>query len=101
MTRRLDAIVTGPADRFYPSAEVKKAIRFPYGPASPAARPLCADHSVQDHRRESSKMRRWAKRLGFGAGILLICAAGLGFLVLRASMPQTTGKLTLPGLANA
>jgi penicillin amidase len=43
-------------------------------------------------------MRRWAKRLGYGAAILLICAAGSGFLVLRASMPQTTGNLVLPGL---
>jgi penicillin G amidase len=43
-------------------------------------------------------MRRWTKRLGFGAGILLMCAAGLGFLILRASLPQTTGNLALPGL---
>jgi penicillin G amidase len=43
-------------------------------------------------------MRRWTKRLGFGAGILLMCAAGLGLLILRASLPQTTGNLALPGL---
>ena len=47
-------------------------------------------------------MRRWTKRLGFGAGLLLIFAAGIGFLIgflmLRASLPQTTGSLALPGL---
>ena len=43
-------------------------------------------------------MRRWTKRLGFGAGLLLIFAAGIGFLMLRASLPQTTGSLALPGL---
>lgn len=43
-------------------------------------------------------MRRWTKRLGFGAGILLISAVAFGFLMLRASLPQTTGDLALPGL---
>jgi penicillin G amidase len=43
-------------------------------------------------------MRRWTKRLGFRAGLLLIFAVGIGFLMLRASLPQTTGSLALPGL---
>jgi penicillin G amidase len=43
-------------------------------------------------------MKRWTKRLGLGTGILLIFVAGLGFLMLRASLPQTTGNLVLPGL---
>ncbi len=43
-------------------------------------------------------MKRWTKRLGLGAGILLIFVAGLGFLMLWASLPQTTGDLVLPGL---
>src|ERR1700724_2681931 len=43
-------------------------------------------------------MSRWAKRLGGGAGLLLVCAAAIGLLELRASLPQTTGKLALPGL---
>jgi penicillin G amidase len=43
-------------------------------------------------------MRRWTKRLGFGAGLLLILAVGIGFLILRVSLPQTTGSLALPGL---
>jgi penicillin amidase len=43
-------------------------------------------------------MRRWTKRFGVGAVILLICAIGAGFLMLRMSLPQTTGNLTLPGL---
>src|SRR3981081_2120471 len=43
-------------------------------------------------------MSRWAKRFGVGAGLLLVCAAAIGLLQLRASLPQTTGKLALPGL---
>jgi penicillin amidase len=43
-------------------------------------------------------MSRWAKRFGVGAGLLLVCAAAIGLLELRASLPQTTGKLALPGL---
>src|SRR5258708_4312548 len=43
-------------------------------------------------------MRRWMKWLGVGAGILLGCTTGLGFLMLRASLSQTTGNLVLPGL---
>jgi penicillin G amidase len=43
-------------------------------------------------------MKRWTKRLGLGAGILLVSAAGLSFLMLWASLPQTTGNLALPGL---
>ena len=43
-------------------------------------------------------MKRWTKRLGLGAGILLLSAAGSVFLMLWASLPQTTGNLVLPGL---
>jgi len=46
-------------------------------------------------------MRQWTKRLGFGAGILLVCAAGFGVLMLQASLPQTTGNLVLPGLESS
>jgi penicillin G amidase len=46
-------------------------------------------------------MKRWAKWLGSGAAILLISAAGMVFLMLRASLPQTTGTLALPGLAHS
>ncbi len=43
-------------------------------------------------------MARWAKRLGFGASVVLICAAAICLLLLRASLPQTDGTLALPGL---
>jgi penicillin amidase len=43
-------------------------------------------------------MTRWAKRLGLGAAILLVGAGVLVFGMLRASLPQTTGRLALPGL---
>lgn len=43
-------------------------------------------------------MARWAKRLGFGAGVVLICAAAICYLLLRASLPQTDGTVALPGL---
>ena len=46
-------------------------------------------------------MKRWTKRLGLGAAILLICAAAVSFLMLRASLPQTTGTLVLPGLEHS
>jgi len=43
-------------------------------------------------------MARWAKRLGFGTGVVLICAAAICYLLLRASLPQTDGTVALPGL---
>jgi penicillin amidase len=43
-------------------------------------------------------MMRWTKRLVLGAGALLICAGLVGTLWLRASLPQTSGTLALPGL---
>src|SRR5216683_6115295 len=43
-------------------------------------------------------MARWAKRLGFGAGVVLICAAAICYLLLRASLPQTDGTVALLGL---
>ena len=43
-------------------------------------------------------MTRWAKRLGLGAGALLICAGAVCLLLLRASLPQTDGNLVVPGL---
>jgi penicillin amidase len=43
-------------------------------------------------------MMRWTKRLGLGTGVLLISAVVVGFLMLRASLPQTNGTVALPGL---
>jgi penicillin amidase len=43
-------------------------------------------------------MKRWTKRLGLGAGILVIFVVGVAYLLLRASLPQTSGNLSLPGL---
>jgi penicillin amidase len=43
-------------------------------------------------------MRRRMKLLGLCAGVLLICAGVAGVLMLRASLPQTDGTVTLPGL---
>src|SRR5882757_3534549 len=53
MTHPLDAIVTGPADRFYPRAEIYK-LSGSLRAASPVARPLCADHTAKDHPQASS-----------------------------------------------
>jgi penicillin amidase len=41
---------------------------------------------------------KWMKRLGLAAAVLLICAGMSVVLVLRASLPQTTGTLALSGL---
>jgi len=43
-------------------------------------------------------MKRWTKRLGLGAVIFVVLVVGVAYLMLRASLPQTTGSLSLPGL---
>jgi penicillin G amidase len=43
-------------------------------------------------------MVRWTKRLGLGAGVLLICGGLICWLVLWSSLPQTQGNLQLSGL---
>ena len=43
-------------------------------------------------------MMKWTKWLGLTGAVLLICAGATLVLVLRASLPQTTGTLALPGL---
>ena len=42
---------------------------------------------------------RWTRRIGVGLVLLVLLAAGAGWLFLRASLPQTGGTLRLAGLA--
>src|ERR1700761_483299 len=90
MTRSADAIVTGPAERIYPASLLQK---LPVPAASGQRR--CP--SFANDRGESG-MKRWTKRLGLGVVILVRLGAGVAYLMLRASLPQTIGNLALPGL---
>src|SRR6185437_4436934 len=52
-------------------------------------------------RRAKPGMRALWRRLFAGFGVLVIVLAGSGYLWLRSSLPQTAGRLTLPGLEAA